>query len=297
MGINFFVGTLEQGLIYGLMAVGVYLTFRILNYADLSVDGSLPLGAAIAAVMIINGHNPWLATALAVIGGIMAGMFTGLLHTRLKITALLSGILTMTALYSINLRIMGRSNIPLLRERTIFTDLQAWGLPAQHAALIISALTATIVIYFLYLFLHTERGLALRATGDNEQMITAQGVNINSMKILGLGLSNGLVALSGAYVAQHQGFADIGMGIGTIIAGLASVIIGESLFGKNNILRAVIAVIAGSIIYRLVIATVLRLGLTPTDLKLMTAVLVILALASPEIKKRFSEQLQKRNGR
>lgn len=296
MGLNFFVGTLEQGLIYGLMAVGVYLTFRVLNYADLSVDGSLPLGASIAAVMIINGHNPWLATAVAVTGGLLAGIFTGLLHTKLKITALLSGILTMTALYSINLRVMQRSNIPLLRERTIFTDLQAWGLPPQYTVLIFSILTAALVAYLLHLFLHTERGLALRATGDNEQMIIAQGVNTNGMKILGLGVSNGVVALSGAYVAQYQGFADIGMGIGTIIAGLASVIIGEVLFGKTTILRAIVAVIGGSIVYRLVIAVVLRLGLTPTDLKLMTAVLVILALASPAIKQRFSVASAKKSG-
>jgi putative ABC transport system permease protein len=287
---------MEQGLIFGLMALGVYLSFRVLNYADLSVDGSLPLGAAIAAVMIINGHNPWVATFVAIMGGTLGGIVTGILHTRFKITALLSGILTMTALYSVNLRVMKRSNLPLLWERTIFTDLTNWGLPSKYVVLIFSLLTISLIIFSLYLFLNTEIGLALRATGDNEQMIISQGVNINGMKLLGLGISNALVALSGAYVAQHQGFADVGMGIGTIIAGLASVIIGEVIFGQMTILRALIAVVAGSVLYRLVIAVVLQIGLTPTDLKLMTAILVIIALASPEIKRKFMVAANKTGG-
>ncbi|MBC7337605.1 MAG: ABC transporter permease, partial [Clostridia bacterium] len=190
-------------------------------------DGSLPLGAAITASMIVAGHDPWLATLLAVVGGAAAGTATGLLHTQLRITPLLSGILTMTALYSINLRVMGRSNIPLLRADTIFNQAAALGLGERGASLILAAGTAALLIFLLYLFLETELGLTVRATGDNEQMIKSLGVNTDTTKVLGLALSNALVALSGSYVAQYQHFADVGMGIGTIIAGLASVIIGE----------------------------------------------------------------------
>lgn len=285
--VGFLVSPLEQGLIYGMMALGVYLSFRVLNYADLTVDGSLPLGAAITASMIVAGHDPWLATLLAVVGGAVAGTATGLLHTQLRITPLLSGILTMTALYSINLRVMGRSNIPLLRADTIFNQAAALGLGERGASLILAAGTAALLIFLLYLFLETELGLAVRATGDNEQMIKSLGVNTDTTKVLGLALSNALVALSGSYVAQYQHFADVGMGIGTIIAGLASVIIGEVLFGSSSVWRALVAVVGGSFFYRLVIALVLWMGLQPTDLKLMTALLVVLALASPQLKQRL----------
>ncbi|MBC7346191.1 MAG: ABC transporter permease [Clostridia bacterium] len=285
--VGFLVSPLEQGLIYGMMALGVYLSFRVLNYADLTVDGSLPLGAAITASMIVAGHDPWLATLLAVLGGAVAGTATGLLHTQLRITPLLSGILTMTALYSINLRVMGRSNIPLLRADTIFNQAAALGLGERGASLILAAGTAALLIFLLYLFLETELGLAVRATGDNEQMIKSLGVNTDTTKVLGLALSNALVALSGSYVAQYQHFADVGMGIGTIIAGLASVIIGEVLFGSSSVWRALVAVVGGSFFYRLVIALVLWMGLQPTDLKLMTALLVVLALASPQLKQRL----------
>ncbi|GAW91818.1 ABC transporter permease [Calderihabitans maritimus] len=287
MWLNFVVGTLDQGLVYGIMVLGVYLSFRVLDYADLSVDGSFPLGAAIAARLIFDGYNPWLATFLALGGGALAGIFTGLLHTRIRITPLLSGILTMTALYSINLRIMGRSNIPLLRAETIFTRLTEWGVPESLTVTILGSMTVGVIIALLYLFLHTELGFALRATGDNEQMIKSMGVNVSVMKILGLALSNALVAFSGAYAAQAQRFADIGMGIGIIIAGLASVIIGEVLVGTSSILRVLVGVVFGSLVYRLVIAVVLYMGLKPTDLKLMTALLVIVALASPALKTRL----------
>ena len=282
-------GTLELGLMYAIMVLGVYLTFRVLNYADLTVEGSFTMGAATAAVLIINGTNPWLATLIAFFAGTIAGVFTGIFHTKFKITALLSGILTMTALYSINLRIMGKANISLLKTRTIFTDFQS--LPfinADYAILLLSFITVFILGLLVYLFLNTEIGLAIRATGDNELMIRSQGVNTDIMKILGLALSNGLVAFSGSYVAQKQLFADASMGIGMIVAGLASVIIGEVLIGTSSIGRAVIAVICGGIIYRFIIAIVLQLGLEATDLKLLTAIIVLIALVSPSIKSKVT---------
>lgn len=280
-------GTLEQGLMYAIMVIGVYLTFRILNYADLSVDGSFTLGAAIAATLIFRGYNPWLATSLAFIGGCLAGIFTGVLHTKFKITPLLSGILTMTALYSVNLRVMDQPNISLLNVRTIITDFSKLPYMEDYPALFLSFGTVIIIGFLIYRFLQTEIGLALRATGDNELMIRSQGVNTDIMKILGLSLSNGLVAFAGSYVAQNQQFADATMGIGIIIAGLASVIIGEVLIGTSSIGRTIVAVLCGGIIYRIIIAIVLQLGLAATDLKLVTAVIVIIALISPGIKNKF----------
>ncbi|AFM00628.1 MULTISPECIES: ABC transporter permease [Desulfitobacterium] len=282
------VGTLELGLMYAIMVLGVYLTFRVLNYADLSVEGSFTLGAATAATLIFQGYNPWLATAIAFFVGCIAGIFTGIFHTKFKITALLSGILTMTALWSINLRVMGKANISLLKTRTIFTDFKSFPGMNQYGTLILGLLTIIILGILIYLFLNTEIGLALRATGDNELMIRSLGVNTDVMKILGLGLSNGLVAFSGSFVAQHQQFADASMGVGMIVAGLASVIIGEVLVGTSSIGRTILAVICGGVIYRTIIAIVLRLGLEPTDLKLLTAVIVLIALVSPSLKSKFS---------
>ena len=281
------LGTLEQGLMYAIMVLGVYLTFRVLDYADLSVDGSFTLGAATTATLIFTGTNPWFATGIAFIAGTIAGLFTGILHTKFKITPLLSGILTMTALYSVNLRVMGRANISLLQTRTIFTDFAKLPYMEEYGVLLLSFLTVIIIGFLIYLFLQTELGLALRATGDNELMIRSLGVNTEVMKIIGLALSNGLVAFAGSYVAQNQQFADASMGIGMIIAGLASVIIGEVLVGTSSIGRTIIAVICGGVIYRVIIAIVLQLGLKPTDLKLMTALIVIVALVSPGIKTKF----------
>lgn len=281
------IGTFEQGLMYALMVLGVYLTFRVLDYADLSVDGSFTLGAAIAATIIYSGGNPWLATGLAFLGGALAGIFTGILHAKFNITPLLSGILTMTALYSVNLRIMGKANISLLRVRTIFTDFSKLPFMDKYGVLILCLITVFAWGLAIYLFLKTELGLAVRATGDNELMIVSQGVNTVFTKILTLALSNGLVAFAGSYVAQNQQFADVGMGIGMIIAGLASVIIGEVLIGTLSIGRTIIAVICGGIIYRAIIAVVLQLGLAPTDLRIVTALIVIFALISPNIKKRL----------
>lgn len=282
------LGTTEQGLMYAIMVLGVYLTFRILNYADLTVDGSFTLGAATAATLITSGYNPWFATGVAFVVGCMAGCFTGILHTKFKITPLLSGILTMTALYSINLRVMGKANISLLRERTIFSDFKSLPYMQEYGVLILAILTVTIIGFLVYLFLETEFGLALRATGDNELMIRSLGVNTDMMKITGLALSNGLVAFAGSYVAQNQLFADISMGIGMIIIGLASVIIGEVLVGTRTIAKAVLAVLCGGVIYRGIIAIVLQLGLVATDLKLITALIVIFALITPQIKDKIS---------
>jgi len=278
------VTALEQGLVFGIMALGVYITFKVLDFPDLTVDGSFPLGAAVASIMIFNGGNPFLALCLATAAGIAAGCITGFLNTRGKITGLLSGILTMTALYSINLRIMGRANVTLLNSRTIFTYIEEWGVPHRWVFLALFIITAFLIKVLLDCFLKTQIGFALRATGDNPEMARANGINTDTMKILGLSLSNGLVALSGALVAQYQGFADIGMGIGTIVAGLASVIIGEMMLGERTICMATFATLMGSFIYRLSIGIALRLGFAATDLKLLTTVLVIIALSTPKIR-------------
>lgn len=296
MDLTFFKGAVEQGLLWSIMVLGIYLSFRVLNYADLTVEGSFPLGAAVAAKLISEGFDPWLSIAVALVAGVLAGMITGILHTQLKIAPLLSGILSMTALYSINLRIMGKANISLLRLDTIVTQLVDWGIPESWVILFIGLVASALVVILLWLFLNTELGFAMRATGDNQQMIRSLGVNTNSIKIIGLAISNSLVALSGALIAQHQNFADVGMGIGTIVIGLASVIIGEVLFGTTTIMRTLIAVVFGSIVYRTVIAIVLELGLPPTDLRLFTAIIVTLALASPVFKERVQFMFKRRGG-
>ena len=265
-----------------------FLTFRILDYADLTVDGSLPLGAAITATLIFNGVNPFLATLAAIPLGALAGLVTGVLHTRFAITPLLSGILSMIGLYSINLRIMGRPNVPLLRHETIFDVLTGLGLSLRVSQTMIALAVIVVVVAGLYLFLGTELGQALRGTGDNEVMLRSLGVNTDRMKIMGLAISNALVALAGALIAQYQGFADINMGIGMIVIGLASVIIGEVVLGVKSIFGRLCAVVIGSILYRLAIALVLRINFIEyTDLKLFTALLVTIALISPEISKKF----------
>jgi putative ABC transport system permease protein len=287
-----FLGALEQGFLYGIMALGVYLTFRILDFPDLTVDGSLPLGASVSAVTITAGHSPYLALALATLAGFMAGAVTALLNTKLKILHLLASILTMISLYSINIRIMGGPNVALLGTPSVLTDMERLGLPLYLVTPGFFFLAALLVTAALIWFLHTEYGQAMLATGDNRQMITALGVNTDRVIVMGVGLSNALVAFSGALVAQNQGAADVNMGVGTIIAGLASVILGETVFGTATIARACVAVIVGSILYRTAIALALGVKLgsfsfTPSDLNLITAVLVILALTSPMLKRRF----------
>ena len=294
---NLIISTIAQGLLWALLALGVFITFRILDVADLTVEGSFPMGAAISAVLITMGVNPWLTVVIAGIGGMVAGAVTGWIHTKLKIPALLAGILTMIALYSVNLHIMGKANISLLRMDTVYSAIHSMGVSNAVALTIIGVVVTAVVGLFLFWFFGTELGTSIRATGVNPQMIRAQGVNTDSMIVLGLLFSNGFVAVSGALIAQSQGFADIGMGVGTIVIGLASVIIGEVLFASSSVVRklfgnssfvlSLVAVVFGSIIYRIVIAAVLYLGMPPNDLKLFTAILVALALSLPTWQGKF----------
>ncbi|MGM0410726.1 MAG: ABC transporter permease [Bacillota bacterium] len=285
MGISFFITSLEQGLAFSVMALGVYITFRILDFADLSVDGSLPLGAAVSAKFIIAGYNPFLSLIPAILAGALAGATTAILNTKFKIAPLLSGILTMTMLYSINLRVMGRPNIPLIGEKTIFSLVEDMGIASPWNSLVILFIIIFIIKIILDLFLKTQLGFALRAAGDNPQMIRSMGVSTDIMKMIGLIIANSFVSLSGALVAQYQGFADVGMGIGTIIAGLASVIIGEVILEQKNIFILTLSVIIGSILYRLSISLALTIGFNASDLKLLTAIIVIIFLSTPRLKK------------
>ena len=283
------LSTVSQGLLWAIMALGVFLTFRVLDIADLSVEGTFPLGAAVAATLIDAGHSVWFAMLIALIAGCIGGTVTALLTTKLKIPALLSGILTMIGLYSVNLMIMGKANVPLLRAETVFTLTEnLFGVSSVVATLIVGLVATVIVGAIMYWFFGTVLGTAIRTTGCNPQMARAQGINTNVMVILGLLISNGLVALSGALVAQSNGFADVGMGTGTIVIGLASVIIGEVLFGTRSFKNWLISVVLGSVVYRAVIAIVLELGMPPNDLKLFTAVLVAIALSLPLIKNKFA---------
>ncbi|HEU4963239.1 MAG TPA: ABC transporter permease [Bacilli bacterium] len=287
-------GAVEAGIIFALMALGVYLTFRILDLPDLTVDGSFTSGGALAAVMIANGYSPLLSTVAAILLGCVVGSVTGLLHTKGKINALLAGILSMIALYSINLRIMGRANVPLLGDDTLITQITDFGSFLGDASLLVIILIVVIAIKLIIdWFLDTEIGLALRATGDNEKMIRSFAANTDNTKILGLALSNGLVALSGALWAQYQGFADVNMGIGMIVIGLASVIIGEAIFGHKTVRRATLAVVGGAIIYRVIVALALRVGLDPSDMKLITALIVILALVMPKMISGLKEKRER----
>lgn len=310
-------GSFESGIIYAIMALGVYLSFRILDFPDLTVDGSFVTGAAVAATMIVGGTNPFIATIIALLVGFIAGCLTGLIHTLGKINNLLSGILMMIALYSVNLRIMGRSNIPLLNTDTSFTKISSFfektgidiffnnilsaiglgeSLPDTWGILIFMILVTFMIKIITDWFFKTEIGLAVRATGDNKRMIRSFSANTNLMVIFGLGLSNAMVAFSGALIAQQGGFADVGMGIGMIVIGLASVIIGEALFGTKTIARTTLAVIGGAIIYRLVVTLALRVEfLDPGDMKLITAFIVLFALTTPKMLKSFAER--KRNAR
>jgi len=290
--VTLFVHAVEQGLIYGLMALGVYISFRVLAFPDLSVDGTFPLGAAVAAALIIGGWDPFLASLVALGAGAAAGAFTGILATKFRIQGLLAGVLTMIMLYSLNLRIMGRPNLPLLgRPSALTATVQALHLTPPWGLVLVAAILAFGFKILLDLFFHTELGTAMRATGDNPDMVRAFGVNPETMVILGLALSNGLVALSGALAAQYSGFADVGMGVGTIVAGLASVIIGEMLFRPRTVIWATAATLIGSCLYRGAILVALRyggaLGFTASDLKLLTALVVLGALMAPAIRARL----------
>lgn len=319
-------GSVEQGIIYAIMALGVYLTFRVLDFPDLTVDGSFVTGAGTAATMIVLGYHPVLATLTAIAAGFIAGCITGLLHTKGKINPLLSGILMMIALYSINLRIMGltaensigRPNIPLLNAETLFSQFYSWWgslridgainsflkgmgvqfVPTTWGTIVVVSIIVFVIKLVVDWFLKTEVGLAIRATGDNKKMIRSFSANTDNLVIIGLGISNALVALSGALIAQYAKFADIGMGIGMIVIGLASVIIGEAIFGTKTIVRTTFAVIAGAIIYRFVLALALRVEILDTgDMKLITAIIVIIALILPQYfdKRREKNRKAKRH--
>lgn len=291
------LGALTLGLVLSLLAIGVFISFRIFEIPDITTDGSITLGAAIAAILLVNNVNPFIATAAGALGGAAAGAITGIIHTKFKINSLLAGILVMTALYSVNLHIMGRSNIPLMQEHSLpnyagaFGDkiigdktinILGWNVASADASVLIFALLAVVVTgLILYLFFRTHIGTAMRATGDNSQMVRAMGANVEGYVIMGLALSNGLVALSGALLAQCQGFADAQMGIGMIVWGLASVIIGEALTGARSLGLTIIGAIMGSILFRLLVAIALRWGLNPIDLKLITALFVFAALVLP----------------
>lgn len=275
------IGALELGLIYGVMALGVYLTFRVLNFPDLTVDGSFTTGAATAAALIGSGANPVLATLAGGGAGVVAGIVTGLLHTKGRIDGLLAGILTMIALWSINLRIMGKSNFPLLRAETLFSPMREAGLLGTWIGVGILFVAVILLKLVVDWFLSTNLGLSIQATGDNGPMIRSFGVSTDFTTILTLAISNGFVGLCGAIIAQYQGYADISMGIGLILVGLASVILGQAIFGQRFIWIATIAVILGAVLYRLIIFFAMWVGLDPNDMKLVTAVLVVAALLLP----------------
>jgi putative tryptophan/tyrosine transport system permease protein len=296
------IGALTLGFIFSLVALGVLISFRIFDFPDITADGSSALGAAVAAMLLIKNVNPAVATAAGFAGGFLAGAVTGTLATKFKINGLLAGILVMTGLYSVNLHIMGRSNISLMQSHTLSTYAERVGLLFAHGAFYlagweVAGLEASLVIasflfiviagLAMYIFFQTNVGTAMRATGDNDQMVRALGVNDENMIVLGLALSNGLIGLAGAFLAQYQGFADVQMGIGMVVWGLASVILGEALVGTRQLGLSIVGTVMGSVLFRLLLALALRLGLNPNDLKLVTATFVFLALIAPGLLKRF----------
>jgi putative ABC transport system permease protein len=284
------LGAIEIGLIFGLVALGVYLSFRIINFPDLTVDGSFPLGGAVAAALIVAGWNPFAASAVAFVAGALAGCITAWLNVRLKIMQLLASILVMIALYSINLRVMGKPNVALITEPTVFTALTFGDFPEIWLKPLVLLVIVIVVKVLIDLFFASETGLAMRATGGNPRMARSQGISTDRMTIAGLALSNALVALAGALFAQSQGGADISMGIGTIVIGLAAVIIGETLIPARSLVITTLAVVIGALLYRFFIAAALNtefLGLQAQDLNLVTAVLVAVALMVPAYKRRL----------
>ena len=291
-------GSVSQGLIWGIMAIGVYITYRILDVADLTVDGSFATGGAVAVVLILNGCNLWLAMLLAFIAGLLTGLITGLLHTLMGIPAILSGILTQLALYSINLKIMGKANQSVNVNQTDLLISLRWVKEfALHNPLITVGIVLAVLIGILYWFFGTEMGSAIRATGINPNMSRAQGINTNFNKVLGIMVSNGLVAFSGAFLAQYQGFADVKMGQGAIVIGLAAVIIGEALLGKifKNFALRLLAVAIGSIIYYIVIQAVITMGMDANLLKLLSAAIVAIFLAIPYWKRQYAQSHMRAN--
>lgn len=283
------LSSLSQGLLWSIMAIGVYLTFRILDIADLTAEGSYPLGAAICATGIVSGLNPLLATILAFGGGLLAGLVSGLIHTKLKIPALLTGIVTLTGLYSINLKVLGKANVALLRQKTLVTQLYDMGFTKIAAVMIIGALFAVVVIALLTLLMKTQIGLALRSTGDNIPMSESNGIKTDHMKMLGYMVSNGLIALCGALLCQNNGYADLNAGVGTIVIGLASIIIAEVMIRNLSIGWRLASIVLGSIVYRLIILVILAIPGMDADLvKLFSAILLATVLFVPELQKKLN---------
>jgi putative ABC transport system permease protein len=297
------IGALTLGLILALLALGVYLSFRIFNIPDITAEGSVTLGASVAAALMVSGHGAAVSTTAGALAGMIAGGVTGVLATKCRINALLSGIIVMTALYSINLHVMGKSNLPLLNETTLATraeqfgekifgdasdlNIAGWSVGVRDASMLLSVLLFIVVVcILLYAFFRTNLGTAMRAAGDNPQMIRALGVSVDAITIFGLAVSNGLIALSGALIAQYQGFADVQMGVGIVVLGLASVIIGEALVGTRAVGLLITGTVMGSVLFRLLVAIALRWGLNPNDLKLITAAFVFAALVMPDLARR-----------
>ena len=279
--------TIGQGLLWGILALGLFLTFRILNFPDMTVEGTFPFGAAICVSALVHGTNPLLATLLSFLGGMLTGLVTGLLYTKGKIPVLLAGILTMTGVYSVNLRILGKANVGLLNKATLLNGHFLQKMPPNFPAIVIGLLFAVLIIFLLAIFLNTDLGQSFIATGDNENMARSLGINTDNMKILGLMLSNGLIGLAGGLLAQNGGYADVNMGIGTMVIGLAAIIIGEVVYGDLSLTARLIAVVIGSIIYRLILLLVLQLGFSTNDFKLISAIILAICMMLPLFEKKF----------
>ncbi|MHC9536334.1 ABC transporter permease [Dellaglioa sp. BT-FLS60] len=279
------VSAIGQGLLWGILGLGLFLSFRILDFPDMTVEGTFPMGASVTVICLVHGINPLLATLFAFLAGTLAGLATGLLYTKGKIPILLAGILVMTSLYSINLRILTKANVSLIGKDTIFSAHFLANLPAAFDSVVLGLILVAISISLLAFFLNTELGQAFIATGDNEKMARSLGIQTDRMKILGLMVSNGFIGLAGGLIAQNNGYADISMGIGTIVIGLAAIIIGEVVFGNLSLTARLIAVVIGSIFYRFVILIVLTLGFNANDLKLISAIILALCLMLPTLRK------------
>lgn len=280
--------TIGQGLLWGILALGLYLSFRILNFPDMTVEGTFPFGAAVCVTALIHGTSPLLATLFSFIAGMITGAVTGLLYTKGRIPILLAGILTMTGVYSVNLRILGKANVGLLNHATLLTNAFFNKLPANFPTIILGLIFAIVIVVLLSLFLNTDLGQAFIATGDNEKMARSLGINTDNMKILGLMVSNGLIGLAGGLLAQNGGYADVNMGIGTMVIGLAAIIIGEVVYGNLSLTGRLVAVVIGSILYRLVLLLVLQLGFSTNDFKLISAIILAICLMLPLFQEKFN---------
>lgn len=279
--------TIGQGLLWGVLALGLYLSFRILNFPDMTVEGTFPFGAAVCVAALVHGVNPFLATLLSFIAGMATGAVTGLLYTKGRIPILLAGILTMTGIYSVNLRILGKANVGLLNHPTLLNGRLLSKLPTNFPTIVVGLIFAICIVILLALFLNTDLGQAFIATGDNEKMARSLGINTDNMKILGLMVSNGLIGLAGGLLAQNGGYADVNMGIGTMVIGLAAIIIGEVVYGDLSLTARLVAVVIGSILYRLVLLLVLQLGFSTNDFRLISAVILAICLMLPLFQKKF----------